>query len=109
MEVRAQVDAMLSIKGIHTHSILVIKKLCLSSTQDDRLSSLFSSPQEYQSAQHAILVQVFHPSYGFIVRIHHFLMDCESDNESASTNSCILIRQPHSMRTLVSAHSDIFG
>jgi hypothetical protein len=43
---------------------------------------VFSSPgTAIQFSQHAILVEVFHPSYGFIVRIHHFFTDCEMVTE----------------------------
>jgi hypothetical protein len=39
----------------------------------------FSLPQKPRS--NPPVVEVLHPSYGFIVRIHHFFTDCELDNE----------------------------
>jgi len=50
---------------------------------DDNTCTLtFSSLRTaVHSPQHAILVEVLHPSYGVIVRIHHFFADCPLDNE----------------------------
>jgi len=41
----------------------------------------FSSPQAAtQPPQNGVLVEVFHPSYGFIIRVHHYYSDREWNN-----------------------------
>jgi hypothetical protein len=37
----------------------------------------------------SILIEVFHPSYGFIVRIRHFFSDCELNNEMCARHQIV--------------------
>ena len=71
-------------------------------TRDDQDSCIliFSSPRAAtRPSQNGILVEVFHPSYGFIVRIHHYFSAASGTTTCVQdTKSSMPVRQPHSMR-----------